>query len=349
MDLYVLNKSLETTGVIDSYESLIWTPRYYTYGDFELYLPATDYNIKLLETDNYIIRNDSETVMIIEKINITTDAENGNYLTVSGRSLESILNRRIIWTQTTFSGTAENLIYKLLNENIINPKDSKRKVANLILGESKGFTEKIDKQITGDNLGETVSAICTTYGYGFRITLNRNKKFLFSLYKGENRSYSQNVNPYVVFSPEFDNLINSKYEKDRSDLATVALVAGEGEGLSRKTAETGGGTGLERYEIYVDARDISTDAENPVTDAEYKSILQAKGQENIKEHGISQAFEGEVLTLKTYQYKKDWNLGDIVQVKNEFGISSTPQITEVIESDSKDGYSVIPTFSTWEV
>lgn len=46
MDLYVLNKNLETTGVIDAYESLIWTPRYYTYGDFELYLPATDYNIK---------------------------------------------------------------------------------------------------------------------------------------------------------------------------------------------------------------------------------------------------------------------------------------------------------------
>ena len=51
MDLYVLNKSLETTGVIDSYESLIWTPRYYTYGDFELYLPATDYNIKLIASD----------------------------------------------------------------------------------------------------------------------------------------------------------------------------------------------------------------------------------------------------------------------------------------------------------
>lgn len=349
MDLYVLNKNLETIGITDAYESLIWTQRYYTYGDFELYLPASDDNIKLLETDNYMVRNDSETVMIIEKINITTDAENGNYLTVSGRSLESILNRRIIWEQTTFSGTAENLIYKLLNENIINPKDDRRKVDGLILGSPQGFEEKIDKQITGDNLGETISTICTTYGYGFKITLNQAKKFVFSLYKGKNRSYGQKINPFVVFSPEFDNLINSKYEKDRSDLATAALVAGEGEGANRKTAESGGGSGLSRYEIYVDARDISTDAENPVTDEEYKSILQAKGQENIKQHGISQAFEGEVLTLKTYQYKKDWNLGDIVQVKNEFGISSTPQITEVIESDSKDGYSVIPTFSTWEV
>ena len=349
MDLYILNKNFEKIGLIDTYESVIWTSRYYTYGDFELYIPASTDNIKLLTDGNYIYRNDSDTSMIIEKIEISTDAESGNYLTVSGRSLESILNRRIIWNQTTFSGTGENLIYKLLNENIINPKDSKRKVANLILGESKGFTEKIDKQITGGNLGETVSAICTTYGYGFKITLNRNKKFLFSLYKGENRSYSQNVNPYVVFSPEFDNLINSKYEKDRTDLATVALVAGEGEGLSRKTAETGGGTGLERYEIYVDARDISTDAENPVTDAEYKSILQAKGQENIKEHGVTEAFEGEVETSRMYQYKKDWNLGDTVQIENEYGISSTPQITEIIESDSKDGYSVIPTFSTWEV
>ena len=349
MDLYILNKNFEKIGLIDTYESVIWTTRYYTYGDFELYIPASTDNIKLLTAGNYLFRNDSDTTMIIEKIEISTDAESGNYLTVSGRSLESLLNRRIIWNQTTFSGTAENLIYKLLNDNIISPTDSNRKINNLILGSFQSYTETINKQITGTNLGEAISTICTAYGYGYRIILNDNKNLVFGLYKGVDRSYNQTTNPYVVFSPEFDNLINSKYEKDRTDLATAALVAGEGEGLSRKTAETGGGTGLERYEIYVDARDISTDTENPVTDAEYKSILQAKGQENIKEHGVTEAFEGEVETSRMYQYKKDWGLGDTVQIENEYGISSTPQITEIIESDSKDGYSVIPTFSTWEV
>ena len=349
MDLYILNKNFEKIGLIDTYESVIWTSRYYTYGDFELYIPASTYNIKLLTDGNYIYRNDSDTSMIIEKIEISTDAESGNYLTVSGRSLESLLNRRIIWNQTTFSGTAENLIYKLLNDNIISPTDSNRKINNLTLGSSQGYTETIDKQITGTNLGEAISTICTAYGYGYRIILNDNKNLVFGLYKGVDRSYNQTANPYVVFSPEFDNLLNSKYAKDNSDLATIALIAGEGEGASRKKATTGGGTGFDRYEIYVDARDLSTDTEKPVTDAEYVAMLQTRGQEDIKEHGVTEAFEGEVETSRMYQYKKDWNLGDTVQIENEYGISSTPQITEIIESDSKDGYSVIPTFSTWEV
>ena len=40
MDLYILNKNFEKIGLIDTYESVIWTTRYYTYGDFELYIPA---------------------------------------------------------------------------------------------------------------------------------------------------------------------------------------------------------------------------------------------------------------------------------------------------------------------
>lgn len=38
----------------------------------------------------------------------------------------------------------------------------------------------------------------------------------------------------------------------------VALVAGEGEGLDRKTIPVGAAEGMERYELYVDARDVSS-------------------------------------------------------------------------------------------
>ena len=104
MDLYILDKSLETIGIIDVFTSVIWTKRYFSAGDFELYLPASSNNIKLLQTGNYVKRLDDDTVMIIEKIQITTDAETGNFLTVSGRSLEILLARRIVWKQTIFLG-----------------------------------------------------------------------------------------------------------------------------------------------------------------------------------------------------------------------------------------------------
>ena len=37
VNIYVMDKEFQTVGVIDVYESLLWTDRFYTYGDFELY------------------------------------------------------------------------------------------------------------------------------------------------------------------------------------------------------------------------------------------------------------------------------------------------------------------------
>ena len=65
MDIYVLNKNLETVAIIDTYKSLIWTKRYYTYGDFELYVPADKELLNYLKEDYLLVRDDDDSVMII--------------------------------------------------------------------------------------------------------------------------------------------------------------------------------------------------------------------------------------------------------------------------------------------
>ena len=108
MDLTVLNTDLNAVSIIDTYESFIWTDRYCEYGDFELYTMMTNTVLGFIKQDYYVMNRDSEHVMIIEKIQITSDAENGNHVTVTGRSLESILNRRIVWGQKTITGNLQN-------------------------------------------------------------------------------------------------------------------------------------------------------------------------------------------------------------------------------------------------
>lgn len=338
MELYILDKSLKTIDVIDTYSSIIWTKRYFACGDFELYLPVS--YIDVLVVGNYVYRLDDDKIMLIENIQISTDSENGNFLTVSGRSVECLLSRRIVWNQTTFSGTVENLIYKLIRENAIEPTDSNRKIPLLTIGTSQGFTEKIDKQITGTNLLDAIVDLCTTYQYGFKITLE-NGKFVFSLYKG-------NENSGVVFSPEFDNLINTTYKRDVSNFANVALVAGEGEGAARKTCSVGNASGLDRSEIYVDSRDLSTNTEEPITTEEYNAILATRGEEKLAEHTVTEGFEGNVEPSRTYTYKTDWDIGDVVTVVNEYGMTANPRIIEIIESEDENGTTIVPTFTTWE-
>ena len=113
MEPVILNPQFETIAVIDAYESLIWTDRYNTYGDFELYCPMDTALLPYLKQDNYFWQRDSEHTMIIEDITIDSDTEDGNHLVVTGRSLESILERRVVWRNTDLTGNLQNAIQKL--------------------------------------------------------------------------------------------------------------------------------------------------------------------------------------------------------------------------------------------
>lgn len=348
MNLYVLNTSLERVGVIDVFSSIIWTNRYYGYGEFELYLPANDKVISLLRQDFYLVREDAEeNAMIIEAIQISTDAELGNYLTVKGRCLKSILYRRIIWNMTNLSGQLETCIARLLNENAIIPADNTRKIPYLINGNSLVTGIPLRVQYTGDNLGESIETLCQSYGIGWDILLDiKQKKFVFVLYKGEDRSYNQTTNPWIIFSNEYENLLATTYMYDTSAYKNVCRIAGEGEGIARKYATVGDASGLNRYEIFVDSRDSSTN-DGEITDAEYFEQLREQGKEALAETNVIETFEGEVKSDYTRQYGVDYFMGDIVEVVNEYGISSSTRILEVIESEDDTGTYTIPTFSSY--
>lgn len=351
MDLIVLNTNLDAVSIVDVYESFIWTDRYYEYGDFELFTSMTDDILSYIRQDYYIQNRDSEHCMIIEKIRISADAEDGNHITVTGRSLESVLDRRIIWGQKTISGNLQNGVKTLLNECIISPADSSRRISNFTFEASDdpaitGLT--IDAQYTGDNLYDVINKICSERSIGFKVTLNDNKQFVFKLYAGADRSYDQTENPYVVFSPNFENIINSNYVESKSALKTVTLIGGEGEGAARKYTTVGGGIGLNRRELFTDARDISSDVGDGVTlsNAAYVAQMQQRGREKLAENTDVTSFEGQVETTIMFKYGEDFFNGDVIQIANEYGHETKARIVEIVMSENEEGTSVYPTFKT---
>lgn len=353
MDLYIANTEFENIFVLDSYNSLIWTDRYNSYGDFEIY---TNMNISLLEylkQDYYIRRYDSEYVMIIEKILIKSDVEEGDKLTVSGRSLESILDRRIIWGQKTVTGNLQDAIETLLNENIISPSKPERKIDNFIFEESTDeiiTSLTIDAQYVGDNLYDVIKKICEERSIGFKITLNDNNQFVFKLYSGVDRSYEQTDNPYVVFSPSFDNLLSTNYMESKSSYKNVSLVGGEGEGSARKFTAVGNSSGMDRRELFSDASSISSEQEDGTTlsDAEYTYLLRQKGNEDLAENAVVVSMDGEAETQIMFKYGEDFYNGDIVQVIDAYGHDVRARVYEIVTSEDENGFSVYPTFTMIE-
>lgn len=340
----LMNKSFGRLAAIDNYVSFIWTTRFYESGDFQLQIPVDSISTQYFQMGYYIIRDDDEHVGIIEDIKIENTSTRKEVMTISGRFLSSLLSRRIIAIQTQVYGQVPSCIQTLINNNAINPSIVARKIPNLSFVSEVVSSMVMQAQYTGKNLLSTITEICKLYGIGFKMILDQNNYFKFVLFEGEDRSYGQSVNPYVVFSDEYDNLISAQYEESRKELVTDILIAGEGEGLDRKTlwVTKTAPTGIDRYEKYQDARNSSTNG-GQIDDQTYYNELRGEALQNITT--FTSAFTGKV-DFSNIQYKEDVNVGDIVTIKNnKWGIHINTRLVEVIESVSESGaYSITPSF-----
>lgn len=338
----IMNDQFERLAIIDDYSSFIWSTRYYTSGDFQLMVDVNESNMNLFMKDYYVVRDDDENVGIIEDIQIQRNEDLHEVLIIKGRFLDAIIARRIIAVQTTVNGKVSACIEQLLTENIINPSISARKIANFTIS-SYEISTTMHAQYTGKNLLETISSICQTYGIGYKVTLNDDHEFVFQLYEGIDRTYDQNVHSWVIFSDTYDNLLSSQYEENYKDIANAVLVAGEGEGLDRKTLwVSDGSTGLARHEIYKDQRNIRSD-DGEIPEEEYEELLEEAGKESLTKY--TTAFTGKVY-FDSITYKQDINVGDLCVIENSrWGIYLNTRLVEVIESVNEAGeYSITPTF-----
>lgn len=245
MVFYIYDSSFNKLAIIDSYESAIWTDRYLEPGDFELYIKIKDTIPSKIAIGRYLSHKDSEHTMIIEKLQIETDVEDGNKLIVTGRSMESILDRRIVWKKTIFdAGTSlQTAIKKLITDNIISPSISDRKISNFVFStstDSKITSLALEGEYMGENLLDIITKICDTNKIGFKIIVDYDTKELkFSLYAGKDRTSIQSANSYVVFSPKMDNLLNSNYQDDMTPHKNIAYCVGPEEDVYDKVYPTG--------------------------------------------------------------------------------------------------------------
>lgn len=359
MILYVWKYNTSTNRfekqyTVDNSISVIWVTRFQNAGEFEIFLPASQELRQIFygyEYDVLITRDDSETAMIVDGIHLTTDAENGDRLTITGKSAEGILGRRIIPKQTNFTGTAENCVRALVNQNVINPTDTNRKIDNFQLAAAQGYTDTIEKQVTGKNLLDVVSEICAAYDYGFRVRFT-GTNFVFSMYRGTDHSTEQTENTPVIFSPDYENIGNTSYVYDKAPFITAVYVGGEGEGSNRKIASRRytNAKGMFRREMWVDARNNSSTTEDgELTNDQYMATLMEQAKEAIRENMYTLDFSGEILNVNAYTYGVDYALGDTVSIINEYGIRGNAVISEITEVEDETGYRLIPTFSEWSV
>lgn len=440
MLIYVLNKNLEKIAIIDIYQSVIWANRYNDLGDCELHVKPTVENLQLYQIGYYLARHDDDMVCRINKIEIDTNVQTGNTLIVRGVDVKSFLDQRIVWNTYNANTTTEAFLRELVYSSMVSSNIPVERVmtkqngtALIELDTIAGFADTIKEQVSYKNVGEKVREICKEKKWGYYIKLGTASQgtprtvFKFGLYAGTDKTDS------VIFSPMFDNLKESKYILDASRIGNTSLIGGQGNGTERIMTDVGADqnpnsykTGVDRYEVFIDAKDIPTTitwgeliaaypqgtggntgyisykegqyyyrmhllsipvysdtqanalhseypngdfthnrkiftvdeagqigtgaiiadlpSGNPqstdsvtLRDGLYDLYLINRALEKMAETTVTTSFDGSIIPNVNYTYRIDYNLGDIVTVKNEFGISKAVRIIEALESESPTG------------
>lgn len=345
IDLYIFDFNFNRFGEISEYSDLKIERNYDKLSQLTLVLDGNKENIDKLQKGRILTTVDNPQIGYVIK-HIEYVDEKGSRLEVIAPSLNAILGYRAIEGQQRFSGNVEDVLKSFVRANAITPTNPNRIIPNMQLAANVGITDRTDESKSGGQLDEYLYSVCNKFEMSFDIIMNHtDKKFEFKTWKGVDRSTRQSVNPHVIFSKEFDNVIKQNYVNSDLDRKTVAIVAGEGEGNERKYITVNNQlSGFNRKELFVDARDLQSeyrdenDSEKTLTPAEYEETLKNRGLSKLAEHETIETFESEVDMFSQFIYGRHYSLGDIVSVaNNDLGKVLHTRISSAILKSNRQG------------
>lgn len=361
MEVYTLDPLLRRKELFEDFESLIWTERYRQYGDFEMRIASTRRARSLLLTDTFLAMDQSKRVMKIETVEDAADEENRQMLLVKGRSIETLMYDRVakeslsnlttspIWTITglTASATARKIFHDICVTGILSPYDVIPFIhEGPLSAEPSNIAEPVDLvtvEIEPTSVYEAISQIAEIWNFGFRILRNGDASELwFDIYMGSDRTTGQTTLPAVVFSPQLDNLQNTKELTTTENAKNVAYVySPAGFQMVYAVGVDTDVSGFERRVLVVDADDITAEAYPDSEDL--AAALIARGNNELAKARTFQAFDGEISQTSQYKPGRDYNLGDLVEMRSVDGVANEMRVTEIIYASDREGERSYPT------
>jgi hypothetical protein len=360
MEVFILDNFYRRQSVIETFESFIWTERFSAYGDFELHMYSTLENRSLLSAGTKIAHSETYRVMTVQTVENTTDDQGKAMLKITGTSLEKILDNRVArgtlgdltttpkWSLTGLpKAIAQQMFHDIcvtgildagdiipgINESSIFPVDT-------IAAPSDSVT--YEPELT--TLYLAMKNLCDIYSMGFRLVRDGDTSQLyFDIYMGSDRTTGQTTLPAVVFSPGLDNLKNTTEITTTALYKNVAYVFSPvGHEIVYALDVDPAVEGFDRQILVVKADDI-TDTTPSVASAK---MIQ-RGKDELSKARKLFAFDGEISQSIQYKYGVDYNLGDLVELQNEDGVTTNVQVTEQIFVSDSEGERSYPTLTVY--
>lgn len=212
--------------------------------------------------------------------------------------------------------------------------------------------------------------LAEAYGLGMQITYgpitDSSYTIWFRSYRGLDRTSDQSVNSLVRFSSDLDSLVGTKEFQSIQDYITIMFafapqlpgaqtvtlkISNENEA----TAPSGAGTGFDLRAAMLMAEDITPEMiavppDDPTLDfpstARLLGILYNRALTELSKHPYAKLVDGQVVSTNMFQYKRDYNLGDIIEIEGNTGVLQKARVMEYIRSKDSTGERAYPTLST---
>jgi len=372
MEPYTLDRSFLKQNIIDGYDSIIWTERYYGDSAIELVVPATIEMFQKLAPGTFVGLDSSDEIMILETFNI----ENGK-LKVTGISILPWLDNRFVRTSSLHedkywyleSGTAGwtlwAIVYYMCCQgspylNGTNPTGIANPQALVIPGlglrayDQSGPVVKVG--VPYGPVYKALKEIATTYEIGMQITLDEVSDIAFTLgfrsYKGVDRTSGQTENPVVRFSPQMDSFTDIKELQSIKEMKTLVYSFAPDNSDIKPLVTTPGVaslsgpqyTGFDLRAMMIFADDITTDMVAGNSQS-LVNILNSRALDELTNNPFIKSVDGEIVPDNQFQYGIHYNLGDVIEVEGNTGVVQSARITEYIRSQDAAGEKAYPTVS----
>lgn len=318
---------------IAGFESAILIRNWNGIDTLEFTINSEVTNADLIEIDDVIwFNNDYHKGFIIERKEETLQGNSIEFKFVA-LGLTSLLRDFVTvppdLVYDTATGTRENVVRQWVENNCI----TRLTQYPISLGTYQTLGDTITDQTRYANLFDEIQRVLSPGELGFNLTIDlTNSEYVFNVEEGTDRTTSApTYAPRVIFGLEYGNLSEYSKVSDTASTKNFAYIGGTGEADARVIATVDAST-VRKKEIFVDARDVTVEAE-----------LQERGGQTLTELMPIDSFDFNVIE-RQFIYETDYDLGDYVTVVLSKTVSKDLQIQAVKEIYEKGNIKIIPSF-----
>lgn len=293
MELQGLDENFRLLGYVP-YLSLQWKRKYYEAGSFEFQIRQEDYLPGLA----YVFAADRPEVGALQKLR-TQNKVNGDFVLASGFFCEKLLDRNVFYPKLSMTGTPSAIAQKALADY---PPDG---VSITHVATSMGTSTSVEW--LGQDVGKELYSLLKTQEMSQRVYFDfMEDKLKYKLWKGVDRTQSQNTNPWALFTDESAYVTGFEITEDDSDYRNYAHVLyGDEEAPTLMDIDLRKSAGEPKRKLFIEKYGV-----DQVIDE-----VKQEATERLQEYAKIESADIKVIQDGLF-YLQDYDLGDKCDVIN---------------------------------